>query len=102
MELRGEQEWLAWLERKAGQSGFRLKAVRAAAHVPDVPSGRDLRATGRKDQPDGSSSRLTFYGVAFEGRLEVVDAAQFHACLRAGIGPGKAYGYGLLSLAPGG
>jgi hypothetical protein len=32
----------------------------------------------------------------------VVDGALFHAGLRAGIGPGKAYGYGLLSLAQGG
>ncbi len=102
VELGGEQEWLAWLERKAGQSGFRLKAVRAASHVPDVRSGRDLRATGCKRGPDGSSSRLTFYGVVFEGRLEVVDVALFQASLRAGIGPGKSYGYGLLSLAPGG
>ena len=102
VELRGEEEWLAWLERKAGQSGFRLKAVRAAAHVPDVRSGRDLRATGLEKRTDGSSSQLTFYGVAFEGRLEVVDTALFHAALQAGIGSGKAYGYGLLSLAPGG
>jgi CRISPR system Cascade subunit CasE len=101
VELRGEEEWLAWLERKAGQSGFRLRAVRAAAHVPDVRTGRDLRATGLKKGPDGSSSRLTFCGVAFEGRLEVVDASLFQAGLRAGIGPGKAYGYGLLSLARG-
>jgi CRISPR system Cascade subunit CasE len=102
VELRSEEEWLAWLERKAGQSGFRLKAVRAAAHVPDVRSGRELRATGLEKRTDGSPSRLTFYGVAFEGRLEVVDTALFHAALQAGIGSGKAYGYGLLSLAPGG
>src|ERR1035437_1990044 len=102
VELRGEEEWLAWLERKAVQSGFRLKAVRASAHVPDVRSGRDLRATGLEKGTHGASSRLTFYGVAFEGRLEVVDAPLFHAALQAGIGSGKAYGYGLLSLAPGG
>jgi CRISPR system Cascade subunit CasE len=102
VELRGEQAWLAWLDRKAGQSGFRLKAVSAASHVHDVRSHRDLTATGRKERPDGSSSRLTFCGVAFEGRLEVVDAALLGASIRAGIGPGKAYGYGLLSVAPGG
>jgi CRISPR system Cascade subunit CasE len=101
VELRREEEWLDWLARKAGQSGFRLRAVLASAHVPDVLSGRDLRSTGLEKQPDGSSSRLTFYGVAFEGRLEVVDTILFHSCLRAGIGSGKAYGYGLLSLAPG-
>ena len=101
VELRGEEEWLAWLERKAEQSGFRLKAVHASAHVPDVRSGRDLKSTGLAKQPSGSSSRLTFYGVAFEGRLEVLDTPLFHAALQTGIGSGKAYGYGLLSLAPG-
>lgn len=101
VELRGEEEWLAWLERKAEQSGFRLKAVYASAYVPDVQSGRDLKSTGLAKQPSGSSSRLTFSGVAFEGRLEVLDTALFHAALQAGVGPGKAYGYGLLSLAPG-
>ena len=78
-----------------------MKAVRASAHVPDVRTGRDLRATGLEKRPDGSLSRLTFYGVAFEGRLEVVDTALFHDGLQAGIGSGKAYGYGLLSLALG-
>lgn len=101
VELRSEEEWLTWLERKAAQSGFRLKEVRASARVADVRSSRDLRATGIEKQPDGSSSRLTFCGVAFEGRLEVVDAAQFLAALEAGIGSGKAYGYGLLSVGPG-
>jgi CRISPR system Cascade subunit CasE len=102
VELRGEDEWVAWLERKGEDSGFRLRAVSAAPHVPDVRSGREPRATGRKNGPDGSSLRLTFGGVAFEGRLEVVDTARFHEGLRAGVGPGKAYGYGLLSVAPGG
>lgn len=102
VELRSESDWLAWLERKAGQSGFRLKVVRASPHVPDVQSGRDLRTTGYKRAPDGSACRLTFCGVLFEGRLEVIDAEAFNLALRTGIGPGKAYGYGLLSLAPGG
>jgi CRISPR system Cascade subunit CasE len=101
VELRGEDEWLAWLERKAEQCGFRLKAVRAAAHVPDVRSSRDVRATGVKRAADGASSRVTFRGVIFEGRLKVVDANRFLDSLRAGIGPGKAYGYGLLSIARG-
>jgi CRISPR system Cascade subunit CasE len=102
VELRCEEEWLAWLERRAERSGFRLRAVHAARHVPDVRSGRELKATGRKSGPDGSSFRLTFRGVAFEGRLQVVDVALFRAGVRAGVGSGKAYGYGLLSLAPGG
>ena len=77
-------------------------ATRMDALAAFLASGRDLRATGLEKRTDGSPSRLTFYGVAFEGRLEVVDTALFHAALQAGIGSGKAYGYGLLSLAPGG
>jgi CRISPR system Cascade subunit CasE len=38
--------------------------------------------------------------VLFEGRLEVVDPGKAQATLKQGIGPGKALGLGLLSLAP--
>jgi CRISPR system Cascade subunit CasE len=101
VELRGEQEWVGWLGRKAEQSGFRLRAVSATAHVPDLRTAGETKVTGQKTLPDGCVSRLTFRGVAFEGRMEVVDCGLFQASLRAGIGPGKAYGYGLLSIAPG-
>jgi CRISPR system Cascade subunit CasE len=37
--------------------------------------------------------------VQFEGDLEVTDAAAFRAALAQGIGSGKAYGFGLLSIA---
>jgi CRISPR system Cascade subunit CasE len=32
--------------------------------------------------------------------LEITDAERFRAALAAGIGPAKAYGFGLLSVAP--
>jgi CRISPR system Cascade subunit CasE len=38
--------------------------------------------------------------VAFEGRLEVLRIDLFLEGLRKGIGSGKAYGFGLLSLGP--
>ena len=101
VELRTEPEWLQWLERKAQQSGFHLKSVQAAAHVADVQSGRDLKSTGIKLRQDGATTRVTFSGVNFEGRLEVIDQTLFQTCLHTGIGPGKAFGYGLLSLARG-
>ena len=43
--------------------------------------------------------RLTFGDVLFEGRLRVTDAALFRQTLEHGIGSGKAYGFGLLSVA---
>jgi CRISPR system Cascade subunit CasE len=38
--------------------------------------------------------------VLFEGELRVVDADRFRQTLVEGIGPGKAYGCGLLSIGP--
>jgi CRISPR system Cascade subunit CasE len=96
VELRSEGEWLAWLGRKAGQHGFRLHSAGAAAEVPNVGTMPLGKLEGKKN---GRS--LTFFAVQFEGRLVIEDAALFKAALRNGIGPAKAYGFGLLSIAPG-
>ncbi len=45
------------------------------------------------------SAGRTFQGVLFEGSLQVVDAEAFRKALAHGIGPGKAFGFGLLSVA---
>jgi CRISPR system Cascade subunit CasE len=100
--LRGEAEWIPWLVRKGEQNGFRLAAVYSAPNIPDVRSIGQIRTKGLKLLPDGSPARLTFAGVVFEGRLEVTEAGLFRTGIRGGIGSGKAYGYGLLSVAPGG
>jgi CRISPR system Cascade subunit CasE len=42
---------------------------------------------------------MTFGDVVFEGRLRVGDAEAFRRALAVGIGSGKAYGFGLLSVA---
>jgi CRISPR system Cascade subunit CasE len=43
---------------------------------------------------------MTHEGVVYEGVLSVVDAALARRSLADGIGPAKAYGFGLLSLSP--
>jgi len=96
VELRTEGEWLAWLQRKGVQHGFRLQAVSAVGQVADVRTIRFGKLTGRKD-----GGPLTFFAVEFEGRLVIESPGLFKAALRNGIGPGKAYGLGLLSIAPG-
>lgn len=103
--LRHEKDQLAWLARKAEASGFRLRQVAASppgegtAQVPAVrasPAGR-LGQPPRRTSP---GSRITVEAVLFEGLLEVTDAEALRAALAVGIGPGKAYGCGLLSVAP--
>lgn len=85
VELRRTDDQLAWLARHAEKSGFAV--IEAAA--------RPGRVTGV--HPCGS---LAFGSVYFLGRLRVVDSERFRQALIAGIGPAKAYGFGLLSVAP--
>jgi len=45
------------------------------------------------------AARIALAGAWFDGVLIVRDAAQFRTALEVGIGLGKAFGFGLLSLA---
>lgn len=93
----GEEQQLSWLKRKGEMSegkdgkpcggGFRVTACR-------VIDEKQLEA--RKS----GGQRLSFRSVLFEGILEVTDPDAFKKTLCAGIGPGKAFGFGLLSIAP--
>ena len=44
--------------------------------------------------------RITFEGVTFEGLLRVTDPVAFRQAVEFGIGPARAYGFGLLSFRP--
>jgi len=48
---------------------------------------------------NGKGQRLR--SVLYNGLLEVTDPDLFHRALIRGIGSGKAFGFGLLSVAPG-
>jgi CRISPR system Cascade subunit CasE len=85
--LRKIDEQVAWLLRKAHSNGFELMQVIIAA-------------TGSAELVNSNETNKTFQGVVYEGILEVKDAQQFSNALMAGMGPGKAYGFGLLSIAP--
>lgn len=78
---------IAWLARKGAEHGFDL----LEAHVS---------ASGAAELIQSYSTGRTFQAVLFEGRLVVRDPDQFRAALERGIGPGKAYGCGLLSIGP--
>lgn len=86
--LNGVDAQVAWLTRKGTECGFEL----LRATVAGAGAGEMVRShsTGR-----------TFQGVLFEGQLVVRDPERFRLALTKGIGPGKAYGFGLLSIGPG-
>lgn len=100
VELRREEDQLAWLQRKGATAGFHVLTVRAssaeAAEVADVRVIEGARQVTGKD----GERELRFGSVLFEGRLRVTDADAFRRALESGIGSGKAFGFGLLSIAP--
>lgn len=96
-------EQRAWLERKASDAthpnGFRLIHFDT---IPD-PAARRQRVAPRTTDDQGvatATQSRTHVAVLFEGILEVTDPEQLQHTLRAGIGSAKAFGFGLLSVAP--
>ncbi len=110
VELQGKEKQLEWLRRKGTQGGFELLTTAVNPDVLDVRAASTGKVTGTRgtretsaDADAAAASRsLTFGSVLFEGRLRVVDTDALRNALVQGIGSGKAYGFGLLSLAPAG
>ncbi len=84
--LTGPCEILEWLHRKAQTNGFEVKEA-----------GFDRIYW--QDSKNGVKEKL-LGGVIFNGVLEVVDSEKLRQVVKNGIGPQKAFGFGLLSLAP--
>lgn len=84
-----EEAQMAWLTRKGEQGGFRVIAARVAKQgeingwVESTPQRQRYRLSA----------------VQFDGVLEVTDPQRLHDCVANGIGSGKGFGFGLLSLA---
>lgn len=79
---------LTWLARKGGDHGF--------AFDPE-----QVRTIPRSRQYFIKASRLGLHtGVEFQGLLRVADPAKFRDAFAQGIGSAKAFGFGLLVLAP--
>ena len=84
-----EEKQIEWLERKARQGGFRLLSVRSQ-NAPDV------RGWARRDDV---KHKLKLFAVQFDGLLQVKDPDLVRETVRRGVGSGKGFGFGLLSLA---
>lgn len=85
-----EEDQREWLDRKGRRNGFRV----VRCHV--IPEGLQefVRRSG------GSERDITLLSVRFEGVLQVTEPDALRAAVEDGIGPAKAFGLGLLSLAP--
>jgi CRISPR system Cascade subunit CasE len=94
---------LAWLARKAERGGFQLVGHNGADSTSpfDVAISHTDTVRSRKPGPDsGRASAIDHYAVLFDGRLQIADRDRFIQTIAQGIGPAKAFGFGLLSIAP--
>lgn len=78
-----------WLLQKAERRGFRLKED--SFDVTESRWRTFRKGTERKQ-------RVTLLSVTYEGTLKVTDTDAFREALTEGIGRGKAYGMGLLTV----
>jgi CRISPR system Cascade subunit CasE len=83
--VRGDDARRQWLARHAAAAGFDLDL--GSVRITELPPARG-----------SSGKRVTVAGAVFEGVLVVSDVEKFRLALKQGIGPAKAYGFGLLSI----
>lgn len=92
-----------WLERRAEP---RWSPPKNSENTQSPPGFRLLKiihiepgyAYVSKTRERGAGRRLR--SARYDGMLEVTDMGHFRNTLISGIGPGKAFGFGMLSLAP--
>lgn len=102
---------LDWLYKRASQSGFALapreddpctdeeRARWATGDAPMVME-RWTDVFGKGSDTRGSRHQVRISKVRFVGTLEITDADAIRHALTHGIGRARAYGCGLLTLAP--
>ncbi len=88
---KGYPTYFDWLERQAERCGFDVLSVQ------DAPF---RLAPSRRKKDDYRKQDLPLFGVRFDGVLTVTDPAALTDAVRNGVGSAKAFGFGLLSLAP--
>lgn len=85
--LQTVKERAAWLDRKAKQNGFQILSMREK-------EGKKVTAYHMTEK----GGELTIGTWAYAGYLAVTNADAFKLAVEQGIGPGKAYGMGMLLL----
>ena len=87
--LTKREDLLAWMQRKAEAGGF---------DIGDPESLRTIPKSRSYFQKSGMNG--VHFAVEFQGVLTVKDMVLFRRAFTNGIGSAKAFGFGLLALAP--
>ncbi|MGW4475941.1 type I-E CRISPR-associated protein Cas6/Cse3/CasE [Nonomuraea sp. NPDC004354] len=92
--LHTPQSQIDWLVRQGERHGFVIPAGRNGQ--PDVAPYPPFRTHGRAR----TDAPITIDHVRYDGHLIITNPTQFATVVHEGIGRAKAYGCGLISLAP--
>lgn len=98
-----EDAIVPWFARKATQSGFDLRdcrLVRLGWVAGFLPEKKAPRKEGEEGAAGHPARQMKFRSALLEGTLAVADAPLFAQAIASGIGSAKAFGFGLLSVAP--
>ena len=79
---------VAWWDRKAPDAGLTLESEAA---------GDTLKLTGFRPR---DKRKIVITATLFEGTARIDSVPSLHAAILTGVGRGRAYGCGLLSIAP--
>lgn len=86
----GHDQLEDWLLKRAGQAGFSLEGDHLSVQPSYVYANKGAKAeTGRR-----------YRSALYDGILKVTDSKSFKNAIISGIGPAKAFGFGLLSVRP--
>jgi CRISPR system Cascade subunit CasE len=86
--LSTREEFVGWISRKGEQGGFGV-------------NDETLQAFSRgREYFEKHGMRGLHSAVEFQGVLNVTESAKFHETFTRGIGSAKAFGFGLLIIAP--
>ncbi|NKZ09086.1 type I-E CRISPR-associated protein Cas6/Cse3/CasE [Actinomadura latina] len=98
---------LNWLLKRTAGYGFQIPAARTDPGLPLLPveestPAPDVRIIHRDRLAFTKRNRrhVVLHVATFQGRLQVTDTDLLTRALLGGVGPAKAYGCGLLTLAP--
>lgn len=106
LACRTDAERLAWLRRKGASGGFAIETVGLA--FLDWRNSKPLQKKGGNPTETPVEAKRRAYGpgepqrlgaVRFDGILVVTASDTFRRTVATGVGPGKAFGFGLLSIA---
>ncbi|MFC6880175.1 MULTISPECIES: type I-E CRISPR-associated protein Cas6/Cse3/CasE [Actinomadura] len=98
---------LNWLLKRTEKYGFQIPAARTDPGLEILPLDNSTAAPDvrilRRDRLSFTKAKrrhVVLHVATFQGRLQVTDTDLLTRALLNGIGPAKAYGCGLLTLAP--